>query len=175
MTDEAVDDYYVQLKKLHRKSYESYKAFTYDHTDEHAEFTVHMIHHLPNGEDRKQTVVMNKQKLMESLPDSYKFSQGAKVQHKLIDTEVAADGTYAILRNMTFITTVVGLPTAKGSVKVDVSTQIKCEDHLISDPIVAVKVDKSECTSESFFFLPEAKKSPANPPPSSPKSSEDKK
>lgn len=170
VTDESVEAYYNILKKLHRKSYEDYKAFTYDHTDEHAQITVNMIHHPPNGKDQKKTVVMNKEKLMASLPETYKFSLGAKVQHKLLDIEVAGDGKSATIKNIVFISTVIDMPSSKGATKVDVRTQSNCTNHLIGDPLVGVKVDKSVCTTESFFF-------PRTPAPivlPSPKPSEDK-
>lgn len=166
LTDENVRSFYDQSKQVHTKSYHDYAAFMSAHTTETATITLNMTNHLPGGKEQKQTLIMDKDKFVASLPENYRFSQGAKVEHKITNIDIAPDAKTAIIKDVTFISNSIMAPTARGEVKLDVQTQSSCEDQVVDTPGEVIKIQKSTCTSESFFFFPKPAISSPKPPPS---------
>ncbi len=154
LTEEDVRNFYDESKKIHKRPYPEYAAFMNLHTTEDALFTLNMLNHRPGvKEPKKQTLIMNKDQFISSLPETYNFIQGSVVKHKVDDIDVNPDGKSARVTDTTYTSNTVELPDAGGKMrKIDVQTQSKCED-LVTSTGKVVKIQKSVCKSENFFFF----------------------
>jgi hypothetical protein len=152
LTEESVRNFYDVSKKMHLKPYAEYASFMSTHTTGDAKITLNMTNHLPGGKEQKQTLIMDKDQFMAGLPEGYNASQGATINHKIMDVKIAEDGKTGTVKDISFISNRVRIQSANKWIEIDVQTQSTCDDNVVVTQGSMIQLQISTCTAESYFF-----------------------
>jgi hypothetical protein len=152
LTEEGLKAFYDESKKIHLKSFEEYQNFMSAHVRDDVQFTLAMVNHIPSQPDQKQTLIMNKKKFEDSLKENYTMSQGADIQHSVVDMYISADGKTANVRDMTTMSKVVAMQSEGKVIKVEVQSQSTCDDILTLSDKGLPQIHQSTCNAENYFY-----------------------
>lgn len=150
LTEDALKSFYDTSKRIHLKPYNEYLAFLNRYTSSDVQIISNVTSNMPGMPTKKQTITMDKAKFIDSLPESYKFSQGASLNHKLVSVKIAEDGQTAAAQDVTMISTVMPIPGSEKTLQVE--SQSTCDDNFKVATGSQPQMTKSVCKTDVYFF-----------------------
>ena len=158
LTEQSIRNFYKDSKAILKKSFTDYSAYTDKHTAPDIEVTVNDESIADNQAPQKQSITLDRQKLMDGLQNNYDLGKQTTQDYKIESIQISPDGKSATVNNKTSISGTMSAPNGDGILGVTIASKADCIDTVIIGTNSEIQTSKSVCNSKTKLTFNKSKK-----------------
>lgn len=149
LTEERIRDFYQKSVDVQLQGEEPSVAHMKKHMHKESTITMHLVTNVTGMPSHKETRVHSKRDAIKETREGYKLGKLKTIENNVISYEIASDGRTAKVKDTTYMTFVINVPTPKGIVSFNAEQSALCDNDISVNEENTIIINNSVCNAEA--------------------------